>query len=48
MGCGRDGVGAGDGLLVPGFETFELFKDGVEGAAPWDLRPFSREAAICF
>ena len=32
MGCGRDGAGADDGVLVAGFEAFELFQSGVEGA----------------
>ena len=34
MGCGRDGVLADDdGVLVAGFEAFELSQSGVEGAA---------------
>ena len=34
LGYGRDGLGADDGgVLVAGFEAFELFESGVEGAA---------------
>jgi hypothetical protein len=34
VGCGRDGVGADDdSVLVAGFEAFELFQSGLEGAA---------------
>ena len=33
MGYGRDGLWADDGVLVAGFEAFELFESGVEGAA---------------
>ena len=34
MGCGRDGVGNHqDDVVVAGFEAFELFESGVEGAA---------------
>ena len=33
MGCGQDGGGADDDVLVAGFEAFELFEGGVEGAA---------------
>src|ERR1035437_3110571 len=42
-GCGRDGAGADDdGVLVAGFEPFELFESGAEGAAVELIRCCSR------